>query len=51
VETFDQTGLGLSLYLDNIIVSYLGGKLSVAAARGRGTEVTISLPVATDAAA
>ena len=45
VETYAQEGLGLSLYLDKIILSYLGGELKLETHEGHGTRVAVRLPL------
>ncbi|HSX01862.1 MAG TPA: ATP-binding protein [Candidatus Saccharimonadia bacterium] len=42
--TFQHEGAGLSLYLDQLIMTYLGGTIQVQSALGRGTTVTLTLP-------
>jgi signal transduction histidine kinase len=44
-ETFNHEGLGFSLYMDKLILAYLGGSIGLASEEGRGTTVTITLPV------
>lgn len=41
---FEHEGIGLSLYLDHLIMAYLGGNIGIASAPGEGTTVTLSLP-------
>lgn len=41
---FEKQGMGLSLYLDRLIMQSLGGKISVDSAAGKGTRVTLLLP-------
>ncbi|HSX07512.1 MAG TPA: ATP-binding protein [Candidatus Saccharimonadales bacterium] len=40
---FEHEGIGLSLYLDHLIMTYLGGDIGIASAPGEGTTVTLSL--------
>jgi signal transduction histidine kinase len=41
-ETFNHAGMGFSLYLDKLIMSYLGGDISLASAPSQGTTVTLA---------
>ena len=43
VERFEDTGLGLSLCLDKIILGDLGDELTIDCKEGQGTRVTASL--------
>jgi signal transduction histidine kinase len=43
VERFEDTGLGLSLYLDKLILDDLGGVLTIDSKEGQGTRVTARL--------
>lgn len=43
-ETFDQEGLGFSLYLDRLIMLYMGGSISLRPLQ-TGTHAEISIPV------
>lgn len=43
---YDQEGIGLSLYINKIIVDRLGGKIDIMSAPDKGTTVIISLPLA-----
>jgi len=47
-EVFDHEGMGFSLYLDRLILTYLGGDISVDSKPGHGTTVTIELPGSPD---
>jgi signal transduction histidine kinase len=42
-EVFTREGMGFSLYLDKLIMAYLGGDLSLASTPGVGTTATIRL--------
>ncbi len=42
-KTFNHEGMGISLYLDMLIMTYLGGKISIESHPGR-TKVQLSLP-------
>jgi signal transduction histidine kinase len=44
VENFTHAGMGFSLYLDKLILSYLGGNISLDSTQGKGTTVTVYLP-------
>ena len=44
VMRFDYEGMGLSLYLDKVIMEQIGGSLSIASEEGKGTTVTLLLP-------
>lgn len=44
-ETFDQEGLGFSLYLDRLIMMYLGGRIGIEPVAGHGTKASVSIPV------
>lgn len=41
---FTHEGLGFSLYLDRLIMAYLGGSISAASEVGKGTTMTVTLP-------
>lgn len=41
---FNHEGMGFSLYLDKLIMSYLGGSIAVESEPGRGTRVELLLP-------
>jgi signal transduction histidine kinase len=43
-EVFTHEGMGFSLYLDRLIMTYLGGEIGIDSKQGRGTTVTLSLP-------
>jgi signal transduction histidine kinase len=47
VERFTHEGMGFSLYLDKLIMSYLGGTITINSRPGVETAATITLP-ATD---
>jgi len=40
---FNYEGLGLSLYLDKVIIEKLGGTIDIESSKGNGTKVTIKL--------
>lgn len=40
---FNYEGLGLSLYLDKVIIEKLGGTIAISSHKGEGTEVTLTL--------
>lgn len=42
--TFDHEGEGLSLYLDRLIMHYLGGEIAMQSEVGRGSVVTLTFP-------
>jgi signal transduction histidine kinase len=44
VERFTHEGMGFSLYLDKLIMSYLGGSITLASQPNIGTTATITLP-------
>ncbi len=44
VEAFNQEGLGLSLYTDQIILSKRGGQLQIKSSPDNGTTVTLRIP-------
>jgi signal transduction histidine kinase len=44
-EKFNHEGMGFSLYLDKLIMEYLGGTISLVSQKGHGTTVTLHLPV------
>jgi K+-sensing histidine kinase KdpD len=44
VENYQHEGIGLSLYLDNLIIQYLGGSMSAESKPGKGTTIILSLP-------
>lgn len=46
VERFTHEGMGFSLYLDKLIMTYLGGSISIDSRPGVETVATITLPVA-----
>lgn len=43
-ETFTHAGMGFSLYLDKLIMTYLGGSIVVNSQPSRGTQVILHLP-------
>ena len=43
-ESFDHEGMGLSLYLDKLIMEYLGGSINLQSEEDKGTTVNLSLP-------
>jgi signal transduction histidine kinase len=43
-ERFEHQGLGLSLYLDKLVVNYLGGEIAAESRPGEGTIIKIRLP-------
>ena len=43
-ETFNHEGMGFSLYLDKLIMTYLEGTIAIDSRTGHGTTVTIDLP-------
>ena len=49
--TFDHPGLGLSLYLDKLIMMYLGGNIQVDAAPDKGASIKLDFPIAPSAGA
>jgi K+-sensing histidine kinase KdpD len=44
-ERFEHQGLGLSLYLDKLVINYLGGEVAADSQIGKGTVIKIRLPV------
>src|SRR5258706_3248877 len=44
-EVFNHEGMGFSLYLDKLIVSYLHGQIAIDSVKPMGTEVTLTLPL------
>ncbi len=42
-EKFNHEGMGFSLYLDKLIMQYLGGDISLVSQKGHGTTVTLYL--------
>ncbi len=40
--TFDHEGMGFSLYLDKLIMTYLGGRIALQSSPGKGTTATIA---------
>lgn len=45
VETFNQEGIGLNLYLSRLIARYLGGDITLQSQVGKSTTATVTLPV------
>ncbi len=45
-ENFDHEGMGFSLYLDKLIMEYLGGSIELQSEENQGTTVNLQLPVA-----
>jgi len=45
-EVFSHEGMGFNLYLDKLIMTYLGGTIALESAPGSGTTVTLHLPAA-----
>jgi signal transduction histidine kinase len=43
-EHFEHQGLGLSLYLDKLIMRYLGGAIQAESQAGQGTSIKLRLP-------
>ena len=43
-ETFDHEGMGFSLYLDRLIMTYLGGSINIVSSQTDGTRVRLALP-------
>lgn len=43
-EVFSREGMGFSLYLDKLIMTYLGGDINVESSQGNGAVFTLSLP-------
>jgi signal transduction histidine kinase len=41
-EVFTHEGMGFSLYLNKLIMMYLGGTIGIESAEGKGTQVTLS---------
>lgn len=44
-ENFDHEGMGFSLYLDKLIMEYLGGSIDLQSEENKGTRVQLTLPV------
>lgn len=44
-EDFTHAGMGFSLYLDKLIMAYLGGKLVLESTPGKGTKISANWPV------
>ncbi len=42
--TFDHEGAGLSLYIDRLVMHYLGGEIEMKSAVGRGSVVRLTFP-------
>lgn len=45
VLKFDYEGIGLNLYLNKVVTEQYGGSIRLRSNQGKGTEVTITLPV------
>lgn len=45
-KSFGHEGLGMSLYLDRLIMHYLGGDIAAESEEGRGTTIKLRLPTA-----
>ncbi|HEV2403676.1 MAG TPA: ATP-binding protein [Candidatus Saccharimonadales bacterium] len=43
-ETFTHAGMGFSLYLDKLVMTYLGGSIALESEVGHGTRVILHLP-------
>jgi signal transduction histidine kinase len=43
-EQFEHQGIGLSLYLDRLIMRYLGGEIAADSLQGQGTTIKLRLP-------
>jgi signal transduction histidine kinase len=43
-EDFNRQGAGLSLYLDKLVMQYLGGRIDIDSRPGAGTTMSFSLP-------
>jgi signal transduction histidine kinase len=43
-KQFEHQGIGLSLYLDRLIMHYLGGEIAAESQQGKGTTVKLRLP-------
>jgi len=43
VKSFDHEGMGMSLYLDRLIMHYLGGEIAAESQEGKGTTIKIRL--------
>jgi signal transduction histidine kinase len=50
-QRFDHTGMGFSLYLDKLIMQYLGGDIVLESEENQGTTVNLSVPVAVQSGA
>jgi signal transduction histidine kinase len=44
-RAFDYEGIGLDLYLDKLVVEQAGGKIVIKSDEGKGTTVTVTLPL------
>ena len=44
-ENFDHEGMGFSLYLDKLIMEYLGGSINLQSEENQGTTVDLKLPI------
>lgn len=45
IEDFDHEGLGFSLYLDKLIMTYLGGDISASSSTREATTFSLTMPV------
>lgn len=45
-ENFDHEGMGFSLYLDKLIMEYLGGNIDIQSEEDQGTTVNLRIPAA-----
>lgn len=45
-EVFTHEGMGFSLYLDKLIMTYLGGEIQIQSEQGKGTQVGLSFVAA-----
>ncbi|HSX01272.1 MAG TPA: HAMP domain-containing sensor histidine kinase [Candidatus Saccharimonas sp.] len=43
--TFNHEGAGLSLYIDRLIMHYVGGEIAIASQLGQGSTVTLTFPI------
>ena len=44
-DDFTHQGIGLSLYIDRLIMHYLGGDISAESKQGEGTTMTVTVPI------
>jgi signal transduction histidine kinase len=47
METYNHEGMGFSLYLDKLIMTYLGGGIALQSKVGKGTKASFSWPITT----